>query len=51
MDSGGSSQLTGFQKMTYSMQDKLDYVGMAAFADLSNVISKLDVAVFALHQM
>lgn len=24
----GSSQLTAFQKMTYSLQDKLDYVGM-----------------------
>lgn len=48
---GGSSQLTGFQKMTYSTQDKLDYVGMATFADLSNAILKLDVVVFALHQM
>lgn len=46
---GETSQLTAFEKMTSSLQDKLDYVFMAvcALADLYDTILQLDVVVFA----
>lgn len=49
MDRGETLQLIAFEKMTSSLQDKLDYAFMAfsAFADLYHTILQLDVVVFA----